>query len=50
MGTKASRKSDFWELFCDAPPKSPKGGASLICIKNHSLMNEIYRGDIDTVG
>ena len=25
--------------------KSQKGGASLICIKNHSLMNEEYRGD-----
>ena len=46
MGTKALRKSDFWESFCDAPPKSPIGGASLFCIKNRVLMNDKYRSDV----
>ena len=46
MGTKTFRKSDFWRSFCDAPPLTPKRGASLFCIKNRSLMNEKYRGDV----
>ena len=46
-GVSSSEETLFYAHFPDKQaihtPKRPKGGSSLICIKNHILMNEIEK-------